>query len=179
MSKSKQITDQILGKISGVTFASISYTSTVKLLGGSKNPYQTRVQKVTENARVMLASSSALYINMINRRLADENKAPYEAKARTWGTRVPGTPYIHHVLKGGSERYYLEMVFQAAGTTHYTLDGELITDDVLLADILKDVPAYDELTPQQGGLDNQVVIRSIALANILKITVNGETFDFS
>lgn len=174
--QAKVITDEILGTINGVTFATIDYRTTLKMLGGKKNPYQGRVEKIVKNASIMLASSAALYFNTVNRRLAEEGKGPYEVKPRKWGERVGDTPYIHHVQADGTERYYLDMIFNKAGEVMYTLDGSEIRDPLILAEILSYIPDREEA--DQGGLDNKVIIRSVALANILGIRVNGKSFVF-
>ena len=70
----KQITDEILGQVKGTTFARLDYRTSIKLPGGKKNPYQGRVEKIVRDASVMLFSSHAGYINMVNRRLKEEGK---------------------------------------------------------------------------------------------------------
>lgn len=159
---------KILSKVNGATFAGLDTLVTVKLKGGKKNPFQGRVTKRTEGSSVMLFTNknSSGYANMVKRRLEEEGKdaSGFELKARTWGERIPNTPFVAH-----KDKNYLECVFLKGGKSTYMVDGEVIDVDTIEG---FDKPVVSDVS--QGGLDNRVVIRTYDITSIEKMRVMGE-----
>ena len=155
--------------VNGSTFISITTSTVPALTGGKKNPHKGFVRKITAGSNVMVFQNknSSAYENMVNRRLEKEGKDPgsFTVGERTWGTRVPGTPFVEH--KG---EYYLEVIFLHAGTTHYKLDGKEID-----ARFINGLPPQRE-SGEQGGLNDKVVIRTFKISSIESITIGGETY---
>lgn len=162
----------VISSVKGSTFAGMTTKTTVKLLGGKKNPMQGRVEKVTENSNVMLFSncSKSGYEEMVKRRMIKENKSPEEfaVQERAWGKRVGNSPFIEH-----NEKMYLECIFVKAGKSKYLLDGvEINKEDV------EGLPVKNETTDgfknSQGGIEDKVVIRTFAVDSIISMKIKGE-----
>jgi hypothetical protein len=143
------------------------------LKGGKANPHLGRITKVMIGSSVMVFQNknSNGYDNMIKRRLVAEGKDPqtFTLGERSWGTRLPNTPIVHHIDKAGVEKHYLEVIFLKAGEVHYELDGEVIAQQDVIG-----LDAKEE--GEQGGLDNKVIIRSFNLDSIAAMRAFGETF---
>jgi hypothetical protein len=158
--------------VNGATFISIDMKTVPTLRGGKKNPFKGRVEKLVEGAQVMVFQNKtgSGYENMVMRRLEKEGKNPYgfELGPRKWGHRIPNTCFIEH-QKDGVDKYYLEVIFLKTGTTTYLVDGQP-TDPSEIEGLV----ATQE-TAEQGGLSDKVVIRTVAVENIEKITVAKQT----
>ena len=119
----------LLENVNGSTFISLDTITPVKLTGGKSNPLQGRVTKKTTGSNVMVFQNkkgSNSYSNMVNRRLEREGKIPtFEVGPRTWGTRIPETPFIQH-----NDELYLEMIFLNSGKSEYLLDGKTFSDEI-------------------------------------------------
>jgi hypothetical protein len=155
--------------INGASFVGLDTHVDVKLTGGQKNPMQGRVTKRMIGATVMSFQNKNVnaYEAMVQRRLAAEGKDPakFELGERAWGVRVPNMPIVEH--KG---EYYLEVIFQRAGTVSYELDGQPIA----AADIIG-LPAAS--TGEQGGLENKVIIRTFKAESITELRIDGKVFN--
>ena len=164
-----QALQNILAGLKGTTFTSIDMSTDVDLLGGAKNPMKGHVRKVTLGGNVMIfgMKTGSAYDNMVRRRMVQEGKDPatFELKARKWGTRVEGTPFIEH-----NGETYLEVIFVHPGQSHYELDGQPI--DAKDIEGLK--PARVKGEDQQGGIENEIMIRTIKCSNLLTIRADGE-----
>lgn len=146
------------------------------------------LQEVTHKAEI----SKGLLIDLLSQQELDELSAKIEAaldagederkeqaeerfevKARKWGERIPNSPFIQHTKEGDVHpNYYLDTIFLKAGTTEFFLDGQPIAED--------DIEGYEKPKAKegahiQGGLsvENQVIVRSIGLASVLKIRTKG------
>jgi len=155
--------------VNGATFISITTSTTPALTGGKKNPHKGFVKKVTTGSNVMVFQnkSSHGYANMVKRRLAAEGKNPdnFTLSDRTWGHRIPGTPFVEH--KG---EYYLEVIFLHAGETHYELDGREMDARFIIG-----LPPTPE-GGKQGGLNDKVIIRTFKISSISALTINGTEY---
>jgi hypothetical protein len=155
----------------GLSTVYITTSTEPRLTGGKKNPHIGRVRKITEGSKVLFFRNTdgSAYNNMVKRRLAKEGKDPetFKLSPRTWGSRIPNTPFIHHTDKEGNENYYLEAIFVHSGKTHFTLDGKVV-----------DASEIQGLTykpeSHQGGLseNNKVIIRSFKLDSLLKVSIS-------
>ena len=153
--------------INGASFIGVDTLTTVKLTGGKKNDQQGRVQKSNVGSSVMVFQNknSNAYENMVRRRLESEGKSEnFEVKPRVWGVRIEGTPIVEH--KG---EYYLEVIFLKSGDTSYLIDGKPVRKD-----LINGLPVRKD--SGQGGLENQVIIRSFKISSISRITINKETY---
>ncbi len=101
---------------------------------------------------------------MVKRRLKKEGKDPgdFQLSARAWGTRIPNTAFVEH--KG---QFYVEVIFIKAGAVMYELDG--VECDI---DTIEGAPEDREPTGQ-GGLVNQVIIRTLKCESITRIRNHG------
>lgn len=161
---------EALSNVQGSTFVGLDTETVVKLKGGKKNEMQGRVTKRMVGANTMLFTNSNTngYQNMVKKRLESEGKDPesFELKPRAWGTRIANTPFVEH--KG---THYLETIFLNSGETEYFLDGKPIEKDEI-----EGLPAERSTNAEaQGGLDNQVTLRTFKVDSITSIRVNGET----
>lgn len=169
----KSQVDTLLNQLKGATFVGLDTVTDVKLTGGKANAMQGRVQKHTTGARVQVFSKGGEqggYARMVRRRLDTQPGTSGEAfdlSPRSWGTRIDGTCYVEH--KGA---FYLEVIFIAPGTTHYTLDGKEIAKHDIAG-----LPVERELSEDaQGGLyeESRVIIRTYKLDSIVGMRAFGQ-----
>ncbi len=155
---------KILSTVDGAGFAGIDTVTAVTLTGGRKNPQQGRITKIHTGANVMLFTNKATnaYKAMVERRLVAEGKqaSDFELQPRKWGTRIPNSPFVEH--KGD---YYIEVIFIKAGTSTYEQDRKPIA----AADI-GGLPVPK--ASGQGGLVDQVIIRTYKLSSIKAIRID-------
>jgi hypothetical protein len=155
-----------LNGLAGGTFVGLDTQTLVKLKGGKKNPMQGRVTKRTTGATVMCFSNTngSAYGAMVKRRLEQEGKDPasFELGPRAWGERIEGTSFVQH-----NGKHYLEVIFLRAGKTEFFLDGAAIQRH--------EIEGLDEPKEStgQGGLENQVIIRTFALDSVTALRTNG------
>lgn len=172
---------EMLKGVNGASFISID-TCTIptinKTLGGRgasaiPNPHYGHVQKVMKDVVVMVFQNKNTngYEAMVERRLLAEGKDPasFSLGPRKWGTRLENLPVVEH-----NGEYYLEVIFLKPGVPQYFLDGHLI-DPALIQGMR--VAEKDET--QQGGLENQVIIRSFKFDSITRIKIDGTTFQLA
>ena len=166
---STNIAKLFIDNVNGSTFISINTSTSPRMLGGKKHPFLNRVKKVTEGAVVMVFQNKTVnaYDNMVKRRLVKEGKSPdsFTLSPRTWGRRIPNTPFVEH--KG---QYYLEVIFLNNGKTHYELDG-VTTPEQAEWKIQK-----NNEEGKQGGLEDKVIIRTFKVENLTSVTINKHTY---
>lgn len=155
---------EVLAQVNGATFLGIDTETTPKLRGGRKNPQQGRVTKRQTGSNVMVFQNKTAngYDNMVKRRLEKEGKNPatFELSPRKWGHRLDNLPIVEH--KG---EYYLEVIFLSPGEVSYQLDGVDVDES--------EIDGLPERTvPEQGGLDDKVVIRTFRVNNITRMTID-------
>ena len=154
----------IFANVSGSSFVGIDTLTEVPLTGGKSNPMKGRVTKRMTGASVMVFQNKRIngYKAMVERRLAKEGKpSTFKLSPRKWGKRIADTPFVEH-----NDSHYLEVIFLKAGEVEYLLDGEPINK----ADIAGLKSAADH--SGQGGLEDQVTIRSFKFASIVKIRID-------
>lgn len=169
---------ELFKSVNGATFMSID-TATIptmnKTLGGRgaaaiPNPHYGRITKVMTGAVVMAFQNKKLngYEEMVHRRLLKEGKDPasFVLGERKWGHRLENLPVVEH-----EGQYYLEVIFLKPGPVQYFLDNTPIAVEDIQG---MRVPAVDET--QQGGLENQVVIRSFKFDSITRVKIDKNTF---
>lgn len=155
--------------VNGTTFISIDTETVVKLKGGKSNPFQGRVTKRVCGSNVMVFQNKNTngYQAMVERRLEKEGKNPqsFKLSPRTWGQRIPNTPFVEH--KGN---YYLEVIFLKAGTVQYLVDG-VVTNPSKIEGL-----ETSKQEGEQGGLEDKVIIRTFKIDSIKHITINKNTY---
>lgn len=165
---------QVLTAMNGAMFIGLDSEVEVTLTGGKKNPMQGRVTKRSTGNSVMVFQNKngSSYAAMVQRRLVAEGKSAgdFTLSPRKWGERLPNTPVVRHDNKAGERKYYLEVIFLKAGKSEYFLDGKPIDKDDI-----EGLPAKPEPTGQ-GGLENQVQIRTFAMDSILAVRCDKQEF---
>lgn len=150
-------------------------TETVpKLTGGKKNPMQGRVIKRTVGLSALIPDPSVngnVYKSMIERRLYSEGKdaEDYTQGQRSFGARIPGTPFLEHE-KDGELTKYLEIVCIGPGVVEYELDGKPIKKEDV-----EGLPVTKVNEESQGGLENKVIYRNLKFSSIVSIELSSGT----
>jgi hypothetical protein len=166
--------EQALQNVSGSSFVGLDTITDVKLTGGRANPQQGRVSKRMTGAQVMVFQNRNIngYEAMIRRRLEAEGKDPasFVLGERAWGQRLPNSPIVVH-KKGEDVKFYLEVIFLRAGHVEYLLDGQPVP-----ASAIQGLPVVARDPDAQGGLDNQVVIRTFGVDSITCLRIDGQAF---
>jgi len=163
---------ELVRHYTGSDIVSIDTMTPVVLLGGKKNPMQGRVTKFVQGSNVILFSNHRVnsYFQMVQKRLGQEGKEQtFELSERRWGTRVANYPIVKHI-KDEIEQYYLECIFIRSGKVTYYLDGNIIEKN--------DIEGLNEPNkPEQGGLENTVILRDYKIENIVRIKVAGNDYE--
>lgn len=165
----------VLANVNGNSFVGLDTEVIVPLTGGRANNMQGRVTKRTTGSQVMVFQNKNTngYEAMVQRRLVKEGKNPasFQLSPRKWGTRIPNTPIVEHTpAKEVNPKHYLEVIFLKAGTSEYFLDGQPIAKDQI-----NGLKADPEPTGQ-GGLEDQVIIRTYDVASLTKVRIDGAEF---
>lgn len=160
--------------VNGAAFAGIDTLTEVKLTGGRRNPHQGRITKVMTDGSVILFQNKNIngYDSMVRRRLAAEgiDPASFTLSNRVWGKRLDNLPIVEH-FKDGKNNYYLETIFLHPGKNTYLLDGQPINEaDIIGLPVQKINPA------SQGGLSNQVIVRTFQCESITELRINKQVF---
>lgn len=162
----------IFAGVNSASFVGLDTLTDVKLKGGMKNPQQGHVQKLVRGSSVMVFQNkkSNAYENMVQRRLQKEGKNPgnFQLSPRTWGERIPDSPFIRHE-KDGVVKYYLEVIFLKAGSVEYLLDGQPIDKSQI-----EGLQEQGVNPDGQGGLDDKVIIRTYAIDSLTRIRIDGQ-----
>ena len=160
---------EIFQNVNGAAFIGLDTVTDVKLTGGKTNPYKDRVTKasVGNSVQVFTNKNTNAYENMVKRRLEKEGKNPEDFKLgeRKWGTRIPNTPFVEH-----DGALYLEVIFLKSGESTIMVDGTPVSAEKLAQ--IPGMPQEKEPTGQ-GGLENQVIIRTFKADSIKRVRVDG------
>lgn len=150
--------EDLLRKIKGGTFAS---------LDAETYPYPS-IRKVTTGERVMLFTNKggSAYESIVKRRLQQAGKDPdnFSVSNLAWGERIPNTPLIYHRYK-----YYLQVIVLNPGIeTYYFASGKAVPDPDRLG-------IGRKRTNQGLAKEDEVIVATYKLDNIIRITLMGET----
>lgn len=151
-------------------YIKMNTVTTQALTGGKKNPMKGLVKKLSigHNVAIFDNRNKNSYEDMVKFNLIKEGKDPesFELSPRPWGTRIPNSPLVEH--KG---EYYLEVIFIKAGNTMYTYNGNPITKE--------EIEGFPLPKPNtgQGGLQDQVQIRTFKINSITQLTMNKITYN--
>lgn len=131
------------------------------------NPYYGHVVKHT-TANVFINHN---YTNSVNRQRVKEGKeADFTASERQWGMKVPHTPLVLHEAK---QEYYLEARFLGNTKSVWFHNNHIIEKERLTQWLPKD---YSNSDHQGLESEDEVIIRTYALKNVVSITMNGKTY---
>jgi len=175
----------LINSFQGCQIIGLDTLTQVDLLGGRSNPHRNQVTKLVTGSRVMVFKSGVGYLNMVNRRLAQEQEASglFQALAqssnltgsshnplwtpgpRTWGTRIPNSPFVTH-----QDKMYLECIFIQAGQVSYFLN-----DQPIAKEDIQGFPA-PKSEGHQGGLINKVIIRTYSFDSILRVRKSKQVY---
>lgn len=167
--------NEVISNVKGTTFAGITTKTVQTLKGGKSNPMQGRVEKLSEDANIVVYSNSEKsgYAAMVKRRMIKEGKDPeeFQMKPRAWGVRVGNSPFIEH--KG---KYYLECIFMSPGKVTYLLDGNPIDPENIdgFPEKKEKTETYEK---SQGGIDDKIIIRTFDLGSIVSLKLKNEVFN--
>lgn len=154
--------------ITGATPATI-VAETEPKMNKTGNPYFGQVTKLT-TANVFINFN---YENSVNRARAKEGvEEKFEAHARKWGERIPGTPLIMN--KG---TFYLEVRFLSEDKTKsaYLHNGEII-EKSLLEQWMPSKNNASIAATQGLDEDSIIIMRDYKLDTIKEIRFAGEIF---
>lgn len=161
----------IFANVNGASFVGLDTLTEPALNGGKKNPHRGRITKKITGMSVMVFQNknSNAYENMVNRRLAEECKGmTFEVGPRTWGERIPNTPFVRHT-KDGVEELYLEIIALNSGKVEYFLDGAPIAKEDI-------IDLKEKSEGEQGGLDRKVPIRTFKVSSLTAIRIDGKEY---
>jgi hypothetical protein len=150
--------EDLLNQIRGCTFAS---------LDAETFPYP-GIKKVTTGQQVMLFTNKggSAYEKMVRRRLDSigKNPANFVLGDRAWGEPIAGTPLIYHRGK-----HYLQVIEVHEGVSaFYFTSGQPIVNPEKLG-------LSRKRTNQGLSKEDEVVVRTYKLDNIIRITLLGVT----
>lgn len=153
----KQELINVLKDIKGTTFVSIDSETIPQLKGGKSCPFNGVKKYSHTNCTIGFK-----WENSVNNQLEREGKdRSFEAKPRTWGHRVVGTPLVEH--KG---KYYLETKVEKADSPDYFMNGNRISND--------DIKPYIKETV--SITDDPLFIRDYPIDSIRNIKIKGEEY---
>lgn len=163
MNITKRITrnqlQKLLLSVSGAKPVTI-VTQTEAKMNKTNNPYFGKVLKQTK-ANVFINTN---YEASVNRALEKEGKdTTFVAKARVWGEKIPGTPLV---MNNGKMYLSAQFLPQNKAESIYIFEDRQIPKE----DIINWLPAVKENKNQ--GLDQEVIIRTYQLDNIISITMD-------
>lgn len=161
-----------LNGFKGTTFAGITTLTNVKMMGGKKNLFQGRVQKLVKSG-ITLFDSAKGYENRVNKQLVQEGKEPnFCVGDLAWGERVGDSPIITH-----NDKFYLQSVFlNKPSEVIYILDGEMVVDKEVL-NFIKSTEISSN-GGNQGGLAEKVNVRTFSFDSVLILKMNGIEYRF-
>jgi hypothetical protein len=161
----------VVQKVAGVSMASMDTMTEVKLEGGKKNPMLGRVYKLSKGIPVMVCRSneggSVAYEKAVNRGLEKEGKpATFTSQGLANWLEVVSFPVLQHKDNG---QKYLQLIYKGdPRETSYLLDGQPIAKEDIIG-----FPRA-RATTGQGGLEDQVQVRTPKLDSILELRIKGE-----
>lgn len=164
----------------GTNFASVAYTTRVKTAAAHK---ARDVQKhVVANVQLFanIRDARNVFEAAVKRSAKRYDNdvaavAAYEAQSN-WYEHTATYSIVQHKTKGA---LYLYAIYNSA-KTQYTVDGEEATREQV-AELLTPAARRDMLEPKQTvvnkthGIEHDVQVRVIALDNVQRVTVNGQT----
>lgn len=165
-------------KIQKGTFGIVMLTSTIPTMRKTNNPYVGRLVKVSYRTNVALGWG---YEDTINGRLdkkgLDANFVAEKPKGKTW----IGYPFFLQSDKDASVEYL--RTFTRNNTTTksvFVLDGNVVTDANIIADIQSFIPSYSTSKKQESfGLvedSEKVNLLDYTTTNVLYIAQGAEYY---
>jgi hypothetical protein len=153
--------------VKGTTFVSIDAVTPEKL------PKSCPIQNVLK-AQTRTGVIGFDYESSVNRQdVREGGEGEREAKSRKWGTTSPCRKWVSHIKKGETNTVrYLQMKVEQTKNITYTSNGKTI-DKSEIADFIR----KPSVSSTQEGLEKQVIIRDINLANVKAIRIMGKSYE--
>lgn len=169
--------DEVLGVLADVSryaFVGLVYESVLsdsQLVKPKTNGISGRISKV---AHVTLYTgkefSYAKVVKSRQEKVAKEigvDAPAWEAMPRQWGTRIVGTPFVHH--KG---KLYFEGMVTQCHKSQYKLDGKFVDKSEIASYLRERSESNRQMLPE----GNEVILRDFRLDNIIQINLNGRVY---
>jgi hypothetical protein len=169
---------EFCGNISKGTFGISVIALTEPKMNKRNNPYYGRVHKATYMSNVALGYD---YENVVNARLErkglDSDFVAEKPKGKNWDIY----PFILQSDEDSNVKYLrCTMRPNTASKTKYILDGQLVTDENVLAEIMSWVTKSSYSAKQaESGLENeeQVVVRDFKLEGIIAMSQGEKVYN--
>ena len=163
----KNLVEFIDNNIKGNTFVSIDCVTQEKL------PKSCPIQNVTKS-QTMTGCVGFDYEKSVNRQdVREGGEGEREAKSRRWGHTSPCRKWVSHIKKGETNtvRYLQMKVEQTKDIRYFSDDKEIDKSEI------KDFIRKPSTSSTQEGLEKEVIVRDINLANIKSIRIMGKSYD--
>lgn len=105
-----------------------------------------------------------------------EDVEHFKAKPRKWGTRLPNSPFVHHIDKQGNEHYYLEMKVNESQGHEYRDDNNEPIDPEKLEKIKSFFSKKSSSSRQ--GVKGEIILRDYRFDRIIAITLHSSNMTF-
>lgn len=164
----KSLREFVCAEIQNGTFGVVINTETEPRMRKTNNPYFGRVRKITRMTNVAIGYN---YENVVNARLGREGKENDFQAEKPNGKHWVCFPNILASDKDESQLYLrTTMRKNTESKSVYTLDGQVVTDTALLAEIKSFI--YTSSKPTNQGLNegNEVIVRDFKLENVVSLT---------
>lgn len=173
-------TAKMFANVSGITMASISMVTPVKT--AAKSPLRDKILKVT-SASVMLANNlkayTDVYLNKVKRTATEE--------VTDW---VPTATYFHHTdtycitqHNTDASKFYLFAIFNNKSDSVFinTVTNSVMTREEVAAEMTpseakKLLDNSGEVYNKTNDVTHQAIVRTVSLANVVSITMQGNTY---
>lgn len=159
MKISKENLVKLLKSCKGSTFVTIQTVTKPTFSGGMSCPFVGAIKISRVNGCIGFN-----YENSVNNQRAREgSEKDFEAKPRTWGHRIPGTPLVKH--KGS---YYLEMKVEKSESPVYILGTYLLDNN--------DIKPWIPKQTSRQEVEKPVILRDYKIDSIQKIVINKQEY---
>jgi hypothetical protein len=155
-----------LRKCSDCTFISLRAV-VAPTMTKTGNPFHGRVLKLVSAAGTI----NVRYSRVVNLQRARESKpADFQAKERSWGSKLPDCPIVEYTHKDGTTHYYLDFKIQARTDQYRDIEtGRVITKDQL----------EEWLRPPQKtrqGVEKRIAWRDFRIDRICEMRIQGDVW---
>jgi len=164
---------EMVEELKGCTAISLDTETEPKLLKKSRGTGEPCNYENISKVGTLAGLLGVCYSNAVNNQLGREDKPlQFESQERKWGTLSANRMIVSHIPKGQTAtRYYLQMVVQSATTPIYKWGNTVINKDEL-----RDFLPLDNDPRTQADLDKKVILRDIAVENIVTARMLGEEY---
>jgi hypothetical protein len=140
----------------------------------TNNPFYNQREKAFTVSKVSRVNGMInwSYENSVNNQRAREGHGDaFEAHPRTWGQRIQGTPFVHHMKKDGSIKRYLEVKVERS-LGHFYMDEYGKEIDAALVQ-----PWLVDASPsRRQETEKEIILRDYALESIIGLVHKGTNY---